>query len=102
MIKAPKRDYGKKIESQLSSNDQRRMWKGLHTVTNFRETPSCTADYSDSLPDKLNSFYARFEVSHTSLLERTYSADDTASALIITEEDERVVFKRINIRKAAG
>ena len=104
VIKAAKRDYGKKIEAQLSSNDPRRMWKGLHTITDFKETSSCTADTSVSLPDELNSFYARFEVSQTSLLERTYSedADNTASALVITEEDVRVVFKRINIRKAAG
>jgi hypothetical protein len=104
VIKAAKRDYGKKIEAQLSSNDPRRMWKGLHTITDFKETSSCTADTSVSLPDELNSSYARFEVSQTSLLERTYSedADNTASALVITEEDVRVVFKRINIRKAAG
>ena len=54
-----------------------------------------------TLPDELNSFYARFQLRHTSLLERTSSTENTASALVITEKDVWVVFKRINIREAA-
>ena len=72
----------------------------------------CGRDYIQSLTTKrplaaqltplilyqMNSFYARFELSHTKLLARTSSIEDTASALVIAEEDVPVVFKHINIR----
>ena len=38
------------------------VWKGLHTISDYKETPSCTADSTESLPDELNSLYVRFEL----------------------------------------
>ena len=64
-IKQAKRQYRTKIESYYAGSNARRMWQGLQAVTEYegkhsRELPSDT-----SIPDELNYFYARFEVSNT-------------------------------------
>ena len=53
-IKLAKCRYRDKVESQFNGSDTRRMWQCLQTITDFkREKQSC--------PDKLNTFFARFE-----------------------------------------
>ena len=58
-----KRPYREKLDSFYSTADYRRMWQGLQHITDFRE----------SLPDDLNTFYTRFEISsHTTERDRPH------------------------------
>ncbi|KAI4903394.1 hypothetical protein NFI96_004727, partial [Prochilodus magdalenae] len=60
-IREAKRTYPQKIHSHFQDTpDTRCMWRGIQAVTNYK-TPSHTCDSDASLPNVLNSFYARFE-----------------------------------------
>ncbi|KAI4893672.1 hypothetical protein NFI96_008713 [Prochilodus magdalenae] len=77
-IKAAKREYRAKVESQFNTTNTRSLWQGLNTVTDFRrETPSVD-NISAALPDQLNTFCARFKVNHTVLPERAPATADSA------------------------
>ncbi|KAK3538721.1 hypothetical protein QTP86_014319 [Hemibagrus guttatus] len=60
-IREAKRAHSQRIYSHFqSSGYTRRMWQGIQSITNYRPAPpACDSDAS--LPDALNSFYARFE-----------------------------------------
>ncbi|KAK3565130.1 hypothetical protein QTP86_033381 [Hemibagrus guttatus] len=60
-IKEAKRAHSQRIHSFFqSSGDTRHMWQGIQSITNYRPaSPACDSDAS--LPDALNSFYARFD-----------------------------------------
>ena len=60
-IKQAKRQYRDKVESQSRSSDTRRMWQGLQTITDYKGKTSHIADTVVMLPDKLNTFFTRFE-----------------------------------------
>ena len=77
------------------------MWQGLQTITDYigkhrRERPSDT-----SLPNELNHFYERFEVSNTEACMRASTVpDDCVITLSVAEVSK--TFKQVNIHKAAG
>ncbi|KAK3514085.1 hypothetical protein QTP70_003210 [Hemibagrus guttatus] len=58
-IREAKRAHSQRIYSHFqSSGYTRRMWQGIQSITNYRPSPpACDSDAS--LPDALNSFYAR-------------------------------------------
>ena len=58
-IKQAKRQYRDEVESQFNGSDT--MWQGLQTITNYKQKTSHVADTDVLLPDKLNTFFARFE-----------------------------------------
>ena len=61
-IRAAKRQHREKTEDFYSNADPRRMWQCLDHITDFRtSSKTSTISPSDSLPDDLNAFYARFE-----------------------------------------
>ncbi len=68
-IKKAKSTYALKIQSHFSSNDLRSMWKDIKCVTDYNKN-DVQGPADPSLPDALNSFYARFEVSNTTLTTR--------------------------------
>ncbi|KAI4899557.1 hypothetical protein NFI96_017648 [Prochilodus magdalenae] len=77
-IRAAKREYRAKVESQFNTTNTRSLRQGLNTVTDFRrETPSVD-NISAALPDELNTFSARFEVNHIVLPERAPATADSA------------------------
>ena len=59
-IKQAKRQYRDKVESQFNCSDARQMWQGLQTILDYKGKTSHIAD-TVLLPDKLNTFFARFE-----------------------------------------
>ncbi|KAK6293853.1 hypothetical protein J4Q44_G00361790 [Coregonus suidteri] len=60
-IKLAKHQYRDKVESQFNSSDTRRMWQGLQTITDYKWKSSHVVNTDVSHPDKLNTFFARFE-----------------------------------------
>lgn len=51
-----------RIEEQLKASDSGGTWQGLHIISDFREKKMWGPSLCASLPDELNSFYTRFEV----------------------------------------
>ena len=50
-----------KVESQFNCSDTRPMWQGLLAITDNKKKTSHITDTDVLLPDKLNTFFARFE-----------------------------------------
>ena len=99
------------MESKLITNNPRHLWCGLQAISDYKGKTKQTPQTSPSLPDELNTFYARFEPSASSPnsttlgeqtpLQRPSSAEQDCP-ITITEADVRCSFSRINPRKAAG
>ena len=62
-IKQAKRDYRQQVESKLTSNNPKHLWKGLQTKSDFKAPKQQTTNTAATLPDQLNPFYARFDTS---------------------------------------
>ncbi|KAI3364623.1 hypothetical protein L3Q82_011405 [Scortum barcoo] len=60
-ISSAKRQYRDKVESHYKDSNTRSMWAGLKTLTDYKKKISSAEVMSASLPDELNTFYARFE-----------------------------------------
>ena len=58
-----KREYCHKLEGYLQSSDPRRVWQGLQEITNMKKKQQ-VADNDNSLLDKLNIFYSRFDTAN--------------------------------------
>ena len=54
-----------KIESYYTGSDDRLMWQGSETITDYKGKHSHELPSDTSLPDELNHFYACFEASNT-------------------------------------
>ncbi len=69
-IKAAKRTYKYKVEEHFNNNNPRSMWQGINNITGFKGIKPATVNIAASLPDELNTFYARFEADNTAHRER--------------------------------
>ena len=74
-ICSAKRQYKDKVESDFKGCNTRNMWAGLRTMTNYKGAAGGAAGLSAcaSLPDELNSFFARFESRQAVEAQRTRS-----------------------------
>ncbi|GAA6085469.1 uncharacterized protein LOC122764210 isoform X1 [Tachysurus ichikawai] len=100
-IKLTKEDYKKKIEDHLTDKNPRRVWQGIQSITNYKNNNHSTITADASLAEKLNHFFARFEVKQST----TNSAHSSTSGtyhLTLQEHEVRSVLKTVNTRKAAG
>ncbi len=101
-IKAAKRQYKNKVEEHFNNNNPRSMWPGIN-ITGFKGNKPATVNIAASLPDKLNTFYARFEADNTAHTESAHmAAAEEVSPLSLSVADVTRSFKRVNIRKAVG
>ncbi len=73
-IKAAKRQYKNKVEEQFNNNNPRSMWQGINNITGFKGNKPATVNIAASLPDELNTFYARFEADNTAHTENAPTA----------------------------
>ncbi len=73
-IKAAKRQYKNKFEEQFNTNNARSMWQGINNITGFIGNKPATVSIAASLPDELNTFYARFEANNTAHAESAPAA----------------------------
>ncbi len=102
-IKAAKRQYKSKVEEQFNNNNPRSMWQGINNITGFKGNKPATVNIAASLPDELNTFYARFEADNTAHTENAPAvAAEEVSPLSLSVTDVTQSFKRVNIRKAMG
>ncbi len=100
-IKPAKRQYKNKVEEQFNTNKARSMWQGINNITGFKGNKPATVNIFASLPDELNTFYARFEAHNTAHTESApAAAAKEVSALSLFVADVTRSFKRVNIRKA--
>lgn len=97
-IRAVRQEYRDKVQIQLSGNSSQGMWKGLHTITDFKGKPRCTANVTFLLPDKHYNLYAGFENHNTTLLGEA-STNTPTSALIIKKAYTWRSFQCINTHK---
>lgn len=102
-IRDAKIDYKEKLEDQFCLNNTRGVWQSLQTITQYKQKPN-TSDIDPSLPDRLNSFYSRFDEKNHSHPDRSVPLEvlSSASALTVTEAQVRCELSRLNTRKAAG
>ncbi len=102
-IKAAKRTYKIKFEEHFNNNNPRSMWQGINNITGFKGNKPATVNIAASLPDELNTFYARFEADNTAHTESAHTtAAEEVSPLSLSVVDVTRSFKRVNIRKAVG
>ncbi len=102
-IKAAKRQYKNKVEQQFYTNNARSTCQGINNITGFKGNKPATVNIAASLPDKLNTFYARFEADNTAHTESAPAvAAEEVSALSLSVADVTRSFKWVNIRKAVG
>ncbi len=102
-IKAAKRTYKNKVEEHFNNNNPRSMWQGINNITGFKGNKPATVNIAASLPDELNTFYARFEADNTAHTESAHTAAaEEVSPLTLSVADVTRSFKRVNIRKAVG
>lgn len=104
-IRRAKSVYRDKIEEQFASNNSRDVWQGLQKVTQYKQKAGVADNHDPTLPDKLNSFYCRFEEKNPNPGYRPTLPDDPSlltPPFTIQEEDVRKLFKKQNVRKASG
>ncbi len=102
-IKVAKRQYKNKVEEHFNNNNPRSMWQGINNITGFKGNKPATVNIAASLPDELNTFYARFEADNTAHTESAAAAAaEEVSPLTLSVADVTRSFKRVNIRKAVG
>ncbi len=79
------------------------MWQGINNITGFKGNKPATVNIAASLPDELNTFYARFEADNTAHTESApTAAAEEVNPLSLSVADVTRSFKRVNIRKAVG
>ncbi len=101
--KQPNDNIKNKVEEQFNNNNPRSMWQGINNITGFKGNKPATVNIAASLPDELNTFYARFEAHNTAHTEcAPTAAAEEVSPLSLSVADVTRSFKRVNIRKAVG
>ncbi len=86
-IKAAKQQYKNKVEEQFNTNKARSMWQGINNITGFKGNKPATVSIAASLPDELNTFYARFEADNTAHTESAPAAAAEESPLSLSVAD---------------
>lgn len=99
-IKRAKATYALRIEGHFPTTDPCSMWKGIKSITNYKGRNTVYPRYP-SLPDALNTFYARFESCNSSVSTRLILTPGEP-LLSVSAEDVRWTLQRINPCKAAG
>ncbi len=70
----PPNDNTKTEVEEQFNNNSRSMWQGINNITVFKGNKPATVNIAASLPDELNTFYARFEADNTAHTESAPTA----------------------------
>ncbi|KAK3515915.1 hypothetical protein QTP86_020657 [Hemibagrus guttatus] len=92
--------FRRRIEDHLNSNNSRQVWQGVRHLTNYRANLGA-ADGDATLAEKLNLFFARFDVEppETATVQPMVHSSFTLTA---EEHEVRYTLRTFNLRKAAG
>ena len=105
-IREEKKKYSAKLEDNFRLGDPRQFWQNISTITGYKpKKAELRADDEVKLANELNVFYTRFDQHDFSLEQR--QAMDTVhqlpgSPVIISEEEVRGLFMKLNARSASG
>ena len=103
-IKTAKRDYSAKLEDTFANNNTRAVWKGLQSVTNYKQKKPAPPDNHniDFTPDKLNQYYARFDRLNNNPLPPPDPASPLPPPFKIESYEVNKLFRNQNTNKAPG
>ncbi len=96
-VRAAKRRYRERIESNFQLNDSQRMWQGLKTICSSGNNSSA----DPLLAEELNTLYGCFECNGGSASGCSRQSSDD-HVITVSEDKVRREQKRVNVRKAAG
>ncbi len=100
--KQPNNSIKTKLKNNSTTTTQEACGRASTTSQVLRNKPA-TVNIAASLPDELNTFYARFEAHNTAHTEcAPTAAAEEVSPLSLSVADVTRSFKRVNIRKAVG
>ena len=77
------------------------MWQGIQAITDYKPTNTSPQTGEASLPDELNSFYARFDRDNQEAAIKAALTTDN-QPLTLSSTDVCAALSRTNARKAAG
>ncbi|KAK6178302.1 hypothetical protein SNE40_013103 [Patella caerulea] len=106
-IKACRNDYKKNVESQFRQTNTRQAWSSIKTIvgTNQQKAHISSPSTDQSFAEELNTFYARFDIENFTS-ERKSVTDalpySNENDILISNDDVKACFRRINIRKTKG
>uniref|UniRef100_A0A3B3I9A9 Reverse transcriptase domain-containing protein n=1 Tax=Oryzias latipes TaxID=8090 RepID=A0A3B3I9A9_ORYLA len=101
-INQAKRRHRQRVEQHFANNNPREMWRGIRTITDHRSSMQQTT-HDPTLPDTLNTFFARFETPGSSrdpgpLLQ----LEEQSQPLVLQLHQVSSTLRRIDTSKAAG
>ena len=97
-----KKAYKKKIEQKFEEGKSQEVWQGMAKITDYK-TKASIRDPDPDLPDKLNTFYCRFDEKNNYPPPPTPNHETVSEPPFKISESEVVKqFKMLNARKAAG
>ena len=100
-IKQAKLRYKQKIEDHFNNNNPRNMWRGIRTMTDYKPSTQL-ASHDSTLPDTLNSFFARFDTSGSREATHLPRLEEQHQPLVLQQYQVTSTLRRINTRKATG
>jgi hypothetical protein len=105
-IKNDKKRYASKVEENFQHNNSRLFWKNIETITGYKQKKKgLQADDEEQLANNLNVFYTHFDRCdfHTQQAQAMEKLRHLpAQPFVISEEDVRLDFRKVNSRSAAG
>ncbi|KAL6490166.1 hypothetical protein MHYP_G00005110 [Metynnis hypsauchen] len=101
-VRQAKRRYGEKLETQFEHSDSRSLWRGLRTITDYKNSSSRAVRADASLASELNTFFARFGAANSAAGGACAETPRGDPPFLITERDVKKVFRTVNTRRAPG
>ena len=100
-VRKAKHRYREKIEDQFASGNGTNVWKGIQTITDYKQK-SVSSNDDPTLPDQLNDFYARFDKQNTTSVSRDISPTALPPPFVVEESKVRKILSKQKPKKAAG
>ncbi|KAK0135194.1 RNA-directed DNA polymerase from mobile element jockey [Merluccius polli] len=100
-IQLAKHRHKHRIEEHFREDNPRSMWRGIRAITDYKQSER-QVSHDPTLPDTLNSFFARFETTSGEETEHLPRLEEQPQPLILQLHQVSSSLRKINIRKAAG
>ncbi len=100
-IQLAKHRYKQRIEEHFNGNDPRNMWKGIKTITDYKNSNQ-QVSHDPTLPDTLNSFFACFDSLSDRRTVHLPQPEMQQQPIVLQLHQVTSVLRRINTNKAAG
>ena len=105
-IKNGKKRYKEKLESNFSQGKSRESWQNMATITGYKKKGSEIRTNDDvKFSNDLNEFYTRFDkhdYSNEQKQEINNALEKLDQPINVSEEEIRLLFKRLNAKSASG